>query len=277
MFPLMRFPSELIFRVVNLVHPADIVSLVLCNKSMNRFAQEALARHIELKRKYSVITLKCWKDLAGSSLQVRNDELKLTQVLWFNQSIFALMEETIRNGDIAYYPVDLHLPFDAFMHDKDKELLINEAESEDYYSQDQIARRKSFLIVRDYLRNMPLLSKEDKAEWSVLFHTPSNKDICAALLFILLPNIQSVTLDAGFYGVEQDYIKTIIEYIADTNRSSNIGSQSSKYLSKLRTVTFKFENPAINTLEAILPFAMLPSVQSLKVKGFDRCLANRYQ
>lgn len=179
------------------------------------------------------------------------------------------MADIIQDGDIVYYPVDLHLPSDAFTHKKHKEVFIpdDEFDSEDYNSQEQIARRNSFFIVRDYIRNTPLLSKEEKIEWSFLFHTKSNRDISLALLFILLPNIQSVTLKSGAYWPDLDYIKRIAGSIAEIYCSSKLGSDPSrKYLSKLQTVTFDFDmvGNAKNSLEAILPFAMLPSVQLLK-------------
>lgn len=266
MFPLMRLPNELIFRVVNLVHPHDIESLVLCNKSINRFAQEALARHLELKRKYSVIRPKIRKELEGFDLQARNEELRLVDVEWVDPSTYAFMADIIQNGDIVYYAVDLRLPLDAFMdYITEPFFVLDDIESEDYYSQDSIASRKSFLVVRDYIRNTPLLSMEDKAQWSFYLHTRNNRDVGLALLFSLLPNIQSVTLARGCHDPELDLINRIVKSIADISRSSNIDSERSrKHLSKLQTVTFNFHNYLTNNLEAFLPFAMLPSVRLLK-------------
>ncbi|KAG6991121.1 hypothetical protein G7Y79_00057g091030 [Physcia stellaris] len=265
MFPLMRLPNELIFRVVNLVHPADIESLVLCNKSINRFAQEALARHLELEKKYSVIRPKYWKELEGSDLQVRNDAMRLVNIELFDPSTFAFMAGIIQNEDIVYYPVNLHLPFDAFMdYITERSYVLDDIESEDFYSQKNVASRKSFSIVRNYIRNTPLLSMEDKAHWLYYLHTRRNNHVGLALLFSLLPNIQSVILAKGCHDPELDLINKIAKSIADLSPGSNIDSERSrKYLSKLQTVTFNFHNYVTNNLEAFLPFAMLPSIRVL--------------
>ena len=60
----MELPNEVITQIINLVHPADIESLVLCSKTISTLAKKALLRHTELKRKYSILKLKddAWVD-----------------------------------------------------------------------------------------------------------------------------------------------------------------------------------------------------------------------
>ena len=246
MFPLMRLPDELILHVINAVHPADIESLVLCNKTMYAFANKAFIYHQMLKEICSEIVL---------------DDPPDEELVTDDCSPFTLIENFRWDTELVYYPRTLSIG-DYYALDPEEPWVPGE------WADLELATNNSIIsdASHKYIQICPFLEDQEKDEWCAGLCKPGNLSISTALMFALLPNISSVSIHHWYqWPTGSDRIWKIVERIANVNRNIN-SHWKGKALSCLRKFNIEFEDDQFwdsSNIQVLIPFAMLPSMRCL--------------
>ena len=192
--------------------------------------------------------------------------LRAQLVGMYSPRMFSNLTQIIEGHALGHYVQDLRLSDYAFgvMGEVEPRLVGSDFDDPDLIIHDT----SHFSAVRDYIRDLPVLSDADKTYWNYVFHTDGNRNITIALLFWLLPNLRSVKSSRCAYWIEGGLVDTMIHRIAEINRGSDPKPQFfGKALSQLREVNIKFAEAERSYLELFVAFAMLPSMRSIKARS----------
>ena len=182
----MQLPSELIFCVIEYVHPADIEASALCNKTIRTLAKDVLERHEQMKRKYNAITLgnvDKWPRTLDQHPRYFHDERSLS-----------LVAEIFCDNDIAYYPVDVSLGPHTFDDRRNRLIRLNQDDLVKY----QVLVSRVLLHWDDFISGCSLLDREEKGGWHNVLQSSDSKSAAMALLLIMLPNIRHLFLKTSW-------------------------------------------------------------------------------
>ena len=244
---LMQLPNELILRVIDYVHPADIEALGLCSKKIRTLAKDALDRHEQLKKKYNSITLGDPDDYQCGTI------MNAPPYYLYDERSLSLVADIFSDNDIAHYPVELNLGSnDCFVHPVGALTLFDDDRLAKY-------RTLSSRVLphwNDFISGCSLLRQEEKGKWHDALQNFDSDGAAMALLLILLPNIRHLTLRIVWVPTWPSYIWTIAKRIAQTDEGTA--------LSKLRRITIDFiDNGGADNIQAFATFAILPSMRWL--------------
>ena len=272
MFPLLSLPNELILRVIDQLHPATIEPLAACgNKKVKSLIRQRLARHRDHKADYS--TLVFGGDTIRGRLQERHG-WRISSPFNIDDCACQFISKFIQDNDLAYYPKTLCLDtsdFDGDQYEHGLEFTLGQAVG---------SKLPSRLVSSIRLCPLSEIGEEDFDDTE----TPSccNWNLNTALLFAILPNLQSVFILESCDGdLLSACVSRFVRHVAAASRRTdatphNIG----RALPLLKELTVEFDSMRsecdgyseydgidLDNIATYAPFAMLPSMRTLQGKN----------
>ena len=277
MFPLLSLPNELIHRVIDQLHPTTIEPLAACgNKAVKSLIQERLARHRDQKAEYS--TLAFGGDALRGRLQERHG-WQISSPFNIEDCACRFISKYIQDSNLGHYPKNLCLDtsgFDGDEYEHGLEFTLGQAVG---------SKLPSKLV--SSIRLCPSLEiGEDFFD-----HTESppcsNWDLNTAVLFAILPNLQSmVILESHDGDLLSGCVSRFVRHVAAaSHRTGATPYNFERALPLLKELTIEFDEVeddwgsqydvvSQENIVAYAPFAMLPSMRTLQGKnviGRNRC------
>ena len=269
MFPLLSLPDELILHVIDQLHPTTIEPLAACgNKKVKSLIQERLDQHRNRKA--------CYSTLVFGGYQVR-DRLQ-ERLGWQISSPFNIedcacrfISKYIQDNDLAHYPKTLCLDTSDFDDDECEYGL------EFTLAQAVGSKLPSQIVSSIRLCAFPEEEEEEKNSDDTVNRSCCNWDLDTAILFAILPNLESVFLVESHDGdLLRGCFSRFVRHVAAASR----GTGATRYnferaLPLLKELTIEFDDisdddgsvPYVVSQENIrtfAPFAMLPSMRTIQ-------------
>ena len=259
MSPFQHLPNELVSRVLHFVRPADLLAFALMNKFIYALAQDALNRHCELSKRYSLVLI--------GSLESQSDTVITSNVDDTHHALL-LLDTILQDHDVAYHTRDLHIGDCGF---DESDGLYENTHADIPESRESIVLNRSFQL-QQLVDKSPFVAPEWKQNLKELLLEPGNDHGAVCLLLTLLPNLKHVHLEEWSHC--SDTLRHIVGQIAEANRAT-ASPNHGKALSRLVECTMSHGNTEIG--EMIVGygvFAMLPSIRILRgrqICGDDSC------
>ena len=248
MSPFQLLPNELVSRVLHFVRPADLLAFALMNKFIYALAHDALNRHRELSKRYSLVLIGSLESLSDTVITLNVDD---------THHALLLLDTILQDPDVAYHTRDLHIGDCGF----------DESDGYDYVHADIPESRESVVLNRSFqlqqlVDNCPFVAPDWKQNLKELLLEPGNDHGAVCLLLTLLPNLKHVHLED--WSDCSDTLRHIVGRIAEANRAT-ASPNHGKALSRLVECTMNHADTEMG--ESIVGygvFAMLPSIRFLR-------------
>ena len=264
MISLLEFTNELLYKIVDQVHPDDIVNFALSCRHLHRLAGEALSLHAERKQYQNVI-------LDGCHRHTHNlHPLVFMETLCTDWRIGEYVKSL--RVECCQHPVE-----GSNEEDVEEDYAINEdaVENDQHLCVAVMLRIESFIQGKIFESGVPTSDRHDMAVRSPHRHSKRKKDFCdvqylcdsaesgdrgaiVALLLFFVPNLKALHLLEFSWYTAPSLDRVILSMVEPNPRTR-------KPLMDLTEVHFEGagENPKGENFEALISFATLPSMQRL--------------
>ena len=264
MISLLEFTNELLYKIVDQVHPDDIVNFAVACRHLHRLAREALSLHVERKQYQDVILDGCHRHMQ------RLHPLEFMETLCTDWRIGEYVKTLW--VQCCQHPVE-----GSYEEDVEEDYAIYEdaVENDQRLCVAVMLRIESFIQEKVFESGVPISDHHDMAVSSL--HRDSNRkpNLCdvqylcdsaksgdrgaiVSLLLFFLPNLKALELEKFSWYTAPSLDKVILS-MAEPNRRTR------KPLMDLSKVHFEGaeENPKGENFEALISFATLPSMRRI--------------
>lgn len=275
---LLTLPNELLDKIVDQVHPNDIINFSLVCKPIRDLAKTAVSLHLQRKRTYEVILLHgCYRHTP-------------------DQHPLALIRAICMDWRVAEYPKFLKFRCCHFPGHPENGLEEDYTEDAKRYevekTKDDIYVEETMGVIQDYIEEkvlglgvpksirsgqhglrvkIPIAARLD-VEGACSEVNEGDRYAMLALLLLFIPNLEAICLAESTWGLVTERLECAIRWMAEKNLQGS--PRARKFLLKLSQVSFLGSTNANEgeDFEAFSAFAALPSVRKLHgtfVEGYD--------
>lgn len=267
---LLGLSNELLYRIIDQIHPGDIINFSLSRKEIYLLAKDAVSLHLQRKRLYKEVTIHgC----------LRHEH---------NRHPLELLRDICMDWRIGEYPKFLtvqccYRPFypdnsDEEMEEIDDKLYEVEKREDEIICQQNIQAFQDSIedkatasgfqdldyIGREYSYDGEAHIKSFNLADCCIEALEGNRDAMLALLLFFLPNLKTLCLAQSSWDAR--YVESAVHWISSQSRQRN--PRARKLLTNLSHVRLQGSSKdnsseARECFEALIPFAALPSMRKL--------------
>ena len=284
MSQLLDLPNEVLDKIVDQIHPDDIINFSLCRKEIHHLAKDAVSLHLHRERLYKIVTLHgCHRHENNSHplRLIRDICMDWRTGEYTKLLVFQCCHHPNRPGDaIDHEDVEDTKRFEI---EKSKDDAICQKTMQDIqgYIEEKFRESGFSTLNRTYVGTFDPEDERDRSSFDVreacIAAKEGNRDAMLALLLFLIPNIEGICLAQSTRGnfFQEEAINSICFQDQNLQRSPS----ARKPLMKLSLVRFLgydkdilYANDEGENFERFLPFAALSSMRTIVgdfVKGQD--------
>ena len=242
-------PNELVSRICHFVRAPDLLAFALGNKVIHTLAQDALKRHRELSKRYSLLEigrLECPETTNAADADDTHEALKLLGTI-------------LHDPCVAYHPKSMRVGYCG--HEESDPLSDLEPEDDDFGPRRSVLASHAAQL-KQMVDECPFVVPNLKGKLKELLLQPENEHGAVSLLLTLLPNLKHVFLEDWSHCA--DTLRHVVGQIADANRDPS-SPDHGKALTRLVECSMNHGDTEMGEwIDGFGVFAMLPSIRTLR-------------
>ena len=250
MAQILDLPNELLLGIIGVIRVEDIEAFASCNKRIFSLSQNVLQKHRAMKKKYSKV------QLTASNLDTLDLRQWVHSVAWLRE---ILLDETV-----ASYPIHLHI--------QQRAIGGTVFDGYDGFRQTNVYRIMAEIKEEIYskLEECPYIQSHNLERWKLDLAYPLHYewfDISLALLLTLLPNLQSILIDAR--NLELGRTRYVYTRVAEAYEADGEVQHALSQLVSLDQTIVRGCSGHLTSMHYYLPFRVLPLLRSVSGRNFD--------